>query len=90
MSFRMSIKKDLSSNVIKDMIMVPFWMVDTTEVESDANLKLSLDLAKHIIDPKNPTVKIPLIKNHRSINVGDRLVLYVKPIAASAKKQKRQ
>ena len=87
---KLSIKKDRSSNAITDMIMVPFWMVETTEVESDANLKLSLDLAKHSIDPKDPTVKIPLIKNHRSIKVGDRLVLYLKPIAASAKKQKRQ
>ena len=84
---KMFIKKDESSSKAKDMMMVPFWMVDTTEVESEANIKLSIDLAKHVIDPNSPDVKIPLIKNHKSIKVGDGLVLYVKP-AGSFKKQK--
>ena len=85
---RMVIKKDESSSKARDMLMVPFWMVETTEVESEANLKLSLELAKHVIDPNSPDVKIPLIRNHKSIKVDDRLVLYVKPIPGSAKKQK--
>ena len=83
---RMVMKKDEPK--ARDMLMVPFWMVETTEVESDANLKVSLDLAKHVIDPNSPDVKIPLIRNHKSIKVGDKLVLYVKPPPGSAKKQK--
>ena len=57
--------------------LVPYWMVDVTNNEAEANMKLSVDTSKHVIDTEDLTVKVPLMKNTKTLKVGDKLVLFV-------------
>ena len=85
----MSLKRESSRNA-KETLMIPFWCMETGD-ETTANMKLTMDLTKHIIDPCSPEVKVPLLKNHKAIKNGDRLVVLVKqPGAPALKRQKTQ
>jgi hypothetical protein len=58
---------------------VPFWMVEVTEHEGDANMKLSVDLSKFVIKADKPEIKVPMLKNSKALKAGDKLVLFVSP-----------
>ena len=72
------IKKENCRNT-KPTTIVPYWMVDVTKDEAEANMKLSMDVSKHTIDIADLNVKVPLIRNSKALKVGDKLVLFVPP-----------
>ena len=74
------LKKENCKNT-RPTTVVPFWMLDVTDTEANANMKMTIDITKHTIDSDAPDVKVPLIKNTKSLKVGDKLVLYVPPPA---------
>ena len=71
------LKVDTSRNT-KDTLMVPYWNVDVTDSEDKANMKLTADLSKHVIDADAVKIIVPYMKNTKVIKPGDRLVLFVK------------
>jgi hypothetical protein len=71
--------------------MVPYWNVDVTDSEEKANMKLTVDLSKHVIHADDVKILVPFMKNTKVIKPGDRLVLFVKsdkPVQPAYKKQK--
>ena len=75
------LKKENCKNT-RDTLLVPYWMLEVTDNEENANMKLTIDVSKNVIDVNEPVMKVPLIKNFRTVKVGDRLVLFV-PTALS-------
>ena len=76
-----SLKKEESKNS-RDTLIIPYWMLETTDKEEKANMKLTHDPSKMVIDAQEPEVKVPLIKNPKVLKPGDKLVLFV-PAALS-------
>ena len=72
------LKKEHCKNT-RDTLMVPFWMLEATDKEEDANMKLTIDARKTVIDANEPKIQVPLIKNFRTLKVDDKLVLFVPP-----------
>ena len=72
----------------KDALLAPFWAVKTTDKESDANCKLSLNISDLKINPskisswmenESPTtdvIKIPTIVSNKALKKGDTLTLF--------------
>lgn len=84
------LKIDTSRNT-KETLMVPYWNVDVTDSEDKANMKLTVDLSKHVIQADDVKILVPCMKNTKVIKPGDRLVLFVKsdkPVQPAYKKQK--
>ena len=73
------LKKEQCKNT-RDTILVPFWMLEATDKEENANMKLTLDARKNVIDAKEPLIQAPLIKNCRTVKVDDKLVLFLPPV----------
>lgn len=73
------VKKENCRNARATTI-VPYWMVEVTEHDGDANMKLSLDLSKCVIKTDQPEIKIPMLKNSKALKAGDKLVLFVPPV----------
>ena len=73
-SMSMHVKCD-KSRVTKDTCIVPYWQVDTTDKDDQANMKLSENLSSFKIDIESYNVKVPLMRNTKQIKAGDRLVL---------------
>ena len=76
-----SLKKEESKNA-RDTLMIPYWMLETTDKDETANMKFTCDPSKLVIDSQEPEVKVPLIKNSKVLKPGDKLVLFV-PAALS-------
>ena len=86
------LKKEDCKNT-RDTMLVPYWMLEVTDKEENANMKLTIDVSKNVIDANEPVVKVPLIKNHKTVKVGDKLVLFVPTVLSlnpkpALKKQK--
>jgi hypothetical protein len=72
----------------KDALLAPFWAVKTTDKESDANCKLSLNISDLKINPSkisswmenesptNDVIKIPTIVSNKALKKGDTLTLF--------------
>jgi len=87
-----SLKKEESKNS-RDTVIIPYWILETTDKEDKANMKFSHDLSKKVIDAEAPDVKVPLIKNTKVLKPGDKLVLFVPAVLSlhpvpAIKKQK--
>lgn len=70
------VKKQDSKNM-RNTLLIPYWMLEVTDKEDEANMKLSIDLSKHAIDANDPSIKVPVIKNSKALKAGDKLVVYV-------------
>ena len=55
-------------------------MLEATDKEENANMKLTLDARKNVINANEPKIQVPLIKNFRTLQVDDKLVLFVPPV----------
>ena len=75
------LKKENCKNT-RDTLLVPYWMLEVTDKEENANMKFTIDVSKNVIDANEPVIKVPLIKNSRTLKVDDKLVLFV-PTALS-------
>ena len=75
------VKKEKCRNT-RNTTLIPYWMVEVTNDEADANMKLTMDLSKHVIDANEPVIKVPLMKNCKALKAGDKLVLFVPPPAS--------
>ena len=75
------VKKENCRNT-RNTTLIPYWLVEVTNTEDVANMRLTMDLSKHVIDANEPVIKVPLIKNSKALKAGDKLVLFV-PAPAS-------
>ena len=87
-----SLKKEESKNS-RDTLIIPYWILETTDKEETANMKFTHDPSKMVIDAQEPEVKVPLIKNFKVLKPGDKLVLLVPAVLSlhpvpALKKQK--
>ena len=87
-----SLKKVESKNS-RDTLIIPYWMLETTDKDEKANMKFTHDPSKKVIDASAPDVKVPLIKNSKVLKPGDKLVLLVPAVLSlhpvpALKKQK--
>lgn len=82
-------------------LLAPFWFVQATQVESEANMELYMP--KATTGSSDTKVKIPLLRNIVNIEAGDALIVFeakktpmveeleeITPAASAPKKQKKQ
>ena len=81
------------SRETRETHIVPFWKVERSDKAENCSMKLTLDAKLEISIRDLENIKIPLMKNSKSIKAGDRLVLFApwtRPTAAEQPALKKQ